>query len=185
MLNPRNITFGITTLIWFALDQASKIWVTNNIPYPPRVGDNIVVIPDWFEITHARNTGAAFSMAEGQMTLFIVFTLIAFVVIGSVLYTLKPQARFMPFVLGLLCAGALGNFVDRLRLGYVVDMIKNSVPLEGPRAWLIDQFGTAVWPIYNIADSVLLVGVALFLVHFLVFGDEQEEDEPLPDIEQL
>jgi signal peptidase II len=89
----------------------------------------------------------------------------------------------VPFTLGMILAGALGNGIDRLRLGYVVDFFKAYAGEEPLRSWFIDRWGTNVWPIFNVADSMLLVGVALFALRFLTQreGEIADDEEPEAD----
>lgn len=159
---------------WLALDQASKAWVVANLT----VGrDEIQIIPGFFSLVHAQNTGAAFSSLDGQWGLFMVFTAVATVIVLDLLRRLRTDALFMAGILGMILSGAWGNGIDRVRQRHVTDFLRVYTDMERPKAWLVENFGTNTWPIFNIADSVLLVGVALFLVHYL-FLEEAEEAEP-------
>ena len=179
-MSPRNTVFVTTLLLGIAFDQATKIWVHANLE--PLV-DEIPIVSDWFSIVHARNTGAAFSTMEGQLGLFLVFTVIAIVVVLDLVRRLDPLSRFIPLSLGMILAGAVGNGLDRLRLGYVVDFFKVFAGRDPLRSWFVDRFGTNVWPIFNIADSMLLVGVALFVLYWAVLRDtEVPDDESAPEI---
>ena len=178
-MNGRNLAFGLTALLGLLADQATKRWVVANLE--PGV-DEITLIPQFMSIVHAQNTGAAFSTMEGQMILFLVFTLVAVVVVLDMVRRQPATERFVPFTLGLIFAGAVGNGLDRLLQGHVTDMIKNFAGFEPARSWFIAQVGTNVWPIYNIADSLLLIGVAAFGLHFLFQGEREpvaDEDEAL------
>jgi signal peptidase II len=179
-MNPRNLWFVGTLLAGILADQASKVWVAENIAYGV---DEISIVPGWFSLVHARNTGAAFSTMEGQLVLFLVFTAIALVVIVDLARRQEAHTRFVPFTLGMILAGALGNGIDRLRLGYVVDFFKAYAGEEPLRSWFIDRWGTNVWPIFNVADSMLLVGVALFALRFLTQreGEIADDEEPEAD----
>lgn len=162
---------------WLAVDQASKLWVVQNL----RVGvDEIPVVPGFLSVVHAQNHGAAFSSLEGQWGVFMVFLAVALVVILDLLRRLRPDALFMAGILGMILSGALGNGIDRMRQRYVTDFIRVYTDLERPKAWLVENFGTNTWPIFNVADSVLLVGVALFLVHYLFLEESEEADGDEP-----
>lgn len=179
-MNPRNMVFVTTLLLGIAADQATKIWVHRNLE--PLV-DEIPIIPGWFSIVHAHNTGAAFSTMEGQLGLFLVFTVIAVVVVLDLVRRLDPASRFIPLSLGMILSGAVGNGLDRLRLGYVIDFLKVFGGHEPLRSRLVERFGTNVWPIFNVADSALLVGVALFVMYWAVLRDtEVPDDESTPEI---
>lgn len=174
-MSPRNVLFGITLLVGLALDQSTKLWVSHNLPLG---GDDLSIIPDWFSLVQARNTGAAFSTMEGQMGVFHVFTVVCVAVVLGLLRSIEKDARFVPFTLGMILSGALGNWFDRLRLGYVVDFLKVYVGSYEPwKGWLIDRFHTNVWPIFNVADSMLLIGVALFLVYYSRLGESAADEE--------
>jgi signal peptidase II len=163
------------------IDQASKFWVVANL----RVGlDEIPVIPGFLSVVHAQNHGAAFSSLEGQWGLFMVFTAIATVVVLDLVRRLRPDALFMAGVLGMILSGALGNGLDRFRQRYVTDFIRVYTDLERPKEWLIENFGTNTWPIFNVADSVLLVGVSMFLVHYLFLEESDEAGEPVRAAEE-
>lgn len=176
-MNPRNVVFATTLLLGLAADQASKVWVAANLEL---LVDEIPIVPGWFSIVHAQNTGAAFSTMEGQLGLFLVFTLIAVVVILDLVRRLPAESRFIPLSLGLILSGAVGNGLDRLRLGYVIDFLKAYGGHEPLRSQLIERFGTNVWPIFNIADSMLLVGVALFVAYWVMLRDTEVADDEAP-----
>lgn len=169
--------FPVFFLAFFGLlaaDQLTKAWTIWTFPQP-YVGE-IQIIDGWLSLTHAQNFGAAFSSLEGQWGLFMVFTVVATVIVLDLLRRLRHDATFMAFVLAMILSGAIGNGLDRLRLGHVTDMIRVYTEYPPLKSWLMERFGTATWPIFNVADSVLLVGIALFLVHYL-FLEERESSE--------
>jgi signal peptidase II len=172
-MKPRDVVFASTLAIGIGLDQITKAWVEANLE--PMV-DEIEIIPGWFSIVHAQNTGAAFSTMEGQLTLFLAFTAVAIVVVAYLVRMQPERARAMPFILGMILSGAVGNGIDRLRQGYVTDFAKAFAGHEPLRSWTIDRFGTNVWPIFNVADSLLLVGVSLFGLYWLMLRDEDVAD---------
>lgn len=179
VMNKKLVVFTSVLVGGVLIDQISKWWVVSNLT----VGiDEIGILPGFLSVVHAQNHGAAFSSFEGQWGLFMVFTAVATVVVLDLVRRLRPDAAFMAAVLGLILSGAIGNAIDRIRMGYVTDFIRVYTDLEGPKAWLIQNFGTNTWPIFNIADSVLLIGVTLFLVHYL-FLEESEEVDEVDDVE--
>ncbi len=137
-------------LVVLTVDQISKSWVQNHFGacvYAP----SQTVIPNWLSLTYACNNGAAFGIMANQTLLFV---LIAVVVAGIVI----AYARFLPtgrlllkISLGLQLGGAIGNIVDRIRQGYVVDFI-----------------AVKSFPVFNLADSCIVVGVCL-LACYLIF----------------
>jgi signal peptidase II len=143
--------FWALSLLVAVADQVTKEIVYRNIPfetfYPP---DRIEVIPGFFNIVHVGNTGAAWGMLAGAsfwLGLVAVVTLVAiFVLRRAIGLALPPvQAAF-----GLLCGGIVGNMVDRLIHGHVVD-------------FLDFRIGSYIWPTFNLADCGIVCGVALYL----------------------
>ena len=195
--------FFVTFFVSLILDQVSKIWIESYFKCPeipslrqairqnklPDVAE-IPIIDGWFSFSfsHAHNQGAAFGIMQGQMFIFAIFTIIAVVWIAHSVRTLPKDAKSETFALSLILSGAIGNAIDRTRLGYVVDFLR--VYTEDPKIseWLIDNFNTAEWPSFNIADSAIVVGMIWFLVHsmFLVEDNvEPDEDLEAADTEDL
>lgn len=112
------------------------------------LGDSIPVIPGVFHLTYVMNAGAAFGMLQNQRTFFLVVSVVAVAVILYFAWQLRQPWGFLPLALGLQLGGALGNFIDRLRYGQVVDF-----------------FDFRVWPVFNVADSAISVGVGLLILH--------------------
>ena len=130
------------------LDQLTKSWVTSSF----QLGDSLT-ITSFFNLVLAYNTGAAFSFlaqAGGwQRMFFVVIAAIASIVIIWILR--KPQNHpLLNVALALILGGAIGNVIDRIRLGYVVDFIQ------------IHAAGY-YWPAFNIADSAITIGAALLI----------------------
>jgi signal peptidase II len=153
-MNPKAIdsksrVLLITLLCTVLADLASKFWVGEHIV----PGDRVPVIADFFFLTHVRNAGAAFGiLADAQQEIrAIVFALVsiaAILVIGSFFRKLAPGDRFSALALGLVLGGAVGNFVDRILRGEVIDFLHL-------RLW-----GGYVWPEFNLADVFIVLGVA-------------------------
>jgi len=143
------------------IDQITKFLTVQNIP----LGDSMEIIPGIFSLTYIQNTGAAWSILEGQMWFFYIITLI---VVVMLIYFLHKEAKDEPLfalAISFILGGALGNFVDRLHLQYVIDMF---------------QLDFISFPIFNIADSALTVGVIIMLLYVLkdeFFNKNKEEEE--------
>ena len=135
----------------FALDQLTKWIVEQNI----RRGSWYVIIDGIFNLRHDRNSGAAFGIMPGQNALLIVITIVA---IGFIFFYYRQFQTnlWMRIALGFLLGGALGNFVDRLRLGEVVDFIQIGIQKAG--LW---------WPTFNVADICICVGAGMLIIHLL------------------
>lgn len=143
-------------LLWlglgvFAADQLSKLAVSAAIPFGAySEPEAISVIPGFFNIIHVGNTGAAWSLFAGRSLWLALIATITLLAIYVWRRTLLLHVRLVQVAFGLLCGGILGNLVDRLRHGYVTDFIDL-------------HFGSYVYPTFNVADSGICVGVALYL----------------------
>ena len=137
--------YFIIALLVIGLDQLTKWFIINNMD----LGESITVIEDFLFITSHRNTGAAWGILEGQMWFFYIIT---------VIYYMKKatnEGLLFKLSLAMMLAGAIGNFIDRVLRKEVVDFI-HTYP-----------FGYN-FPIFNIADSSLVVGVGLLLIYMLI-----------------
>lgn len=141
--------YYIFAAVIIGIDQWTKYLTVTHIP----LHDVVEVIPGVLSWMYLQNSGAAWSILEGQMWFFYLITL---VVVGIIIYYLQKygkNSRLLSIALAFILAGAVGNFIDRLRIEYVVDMIR----LE-----FID------FPIFNVADMSLSIGVALMLLYVVL-----------------
>lgn len=137
--------------VLLGVDLYSKAWIETNL----RLGEIIPVISNFFEITYLRNTGAAWSMFDASWMRPIFLLISAGVTLVGFYYFIKERDTLLLWGIGLILSGNLGNFYDRLTLGYVRDMLSFNI------------FGYD-FPVFNVADSCLVVGVGvLFLYMFL------------------
>lgn len=142
-----------------AADQLSKLWILNNIA----LYDHIPAIPGLFRLTYVQNTGAAFSMFEGKQTMFLViFAAFTFLVVWDLWKKKMPFTVFERWCVAAIYAGGVGNLIDRLRFGYVVDMIETEF---------------IRFPVFNVADSFITCGCILLLVHLFFFNKDFWKDE--------
>ena len=165
----RRAIFWSATLIVLALDQLFKIWVRANF----QIGETQPVIEGWLRWTHSLNTGAAWSMLAGQRWLLVLISVgvSAFILMMAHEFSREPVRRTLPLIgLGLIFGGALGNLIDRILHGVVTDMIDLDTPIEFLRTF----------PIFNLADSALTVGVILLAIYFL-FNREEALDPKIQD----
>lgn len=139
------------------LDQLTKWLVVQYM----EIGQTVPIIEDLFYLTSHRNAGAAFGILQNQRLFFIVVTSVVVVFLVYYLVKLKNQKRLLSFSLALILGGALGNLIDRLFLGAVVDFFDVKIPLG---------LFTYDFPIFNIADSALVIGVGLMLIDTLRDG---------------
>ena len=149
MLKKIAIYLAVICLLVF-LDQFSKYLVVTNIGLHLK----IEIIPGLFELTNVRNTGMGFSLLEGALNLFYFITPLAVALLVYLLYKDRHTLWYNQLSFLLMIAGALGNFIDRLRLGYVVDFLS------------FDIFSYR-FPVFNLADTFLTIGVAIFLLCYV------------------
>jgi signal peptidase II len=149
---PKHKLFVLAFLLSLVLDQGSKIWARAELK--PKLPSVVTVVPGYFDLEYAENTGSAFSFLRGRPEarwLLTGFGIIALGVIGVFLQKAEPHQRRMAFMLGLLAGGAIGNLIDRAWFGYVTDFV----------LWKV---GTHRWPNFNVADAALLVGIGGLLL---------------------
>ncbi|MGL4382239.1 MAG: signal peptidase II [Bacilli bacterium] len=144
----------ILTSLFVALDQLTKFLVVKNMD----LYQEIKIINNFFSLYYIRNDGAAFSFLKGASWLFYIVTIIALWYIRQ-LFKEKPS-KYTVFALTLILAGTIGNFIDRLRFQEVIDFLSFTF------------FGYS-FATFNIADSLLTVGVILF-IYDLLFNKEKE-----------
>ncbi len=127
------------------LDQLTKLMILNKM----EVHQSVPVIENIFHITYIQNRGMAFGKMQDQRLFFIIVTVL--VVGGIILYSIKNKDEVVgvfKMSLTFICAGAIGNFIDRVRLSYVVDF-----------------FDFRIWPVFNIADIFIVAGTALLCIY--------------------
>lgn len=143
--------FGIslaTAAVVFVLDQVTKALASSHLPQFP--DQSIPLVGDALRLTYVMNRGAAFGVLQDQNTFFIVVSgVVIAVIVGSYRYS-PVRSPLLNLALGLQLGGALGNLLDRLRLGYVVDFLDVSI-----------------WPVFNLADSAIVIGVAMLAYRLL------------------
>ena len=146
---PPRWPFGLA-LLAVLLDQWTKAWAVDRLMDPP---DVIQVIPGIFHFSYAENTGAAFSLLQNQTRLLSVFSLLVFGLMIVFREHLFDRRRLEQVAFGLLMGGIIGNLLDRMRLGYVVDFVH----------WHWAERNLH-WPVFNVADSVICIGVGLYVL---------------------
>lgn len=152
--------YYLIAFIAFLIDQGTKYIIATKM----QVHEQISVIGDFFIINSHRNRGAAFGILENQRWFFIVVTVVVVIAIVWYLQKIKNSThKLLPVALSLVLGGAIGNFLDRALNGEVVD-------------FLMFTFGTYTFPIFNIADSCIVVGVGLIILDsFLDMGRQKKK----------
>jgi signal peptidase II len=161
-----------TALVVFGLDQLTKWWIVTNIPE----GGRISVIDGIAQLRYTHNTGAAFGLFRDASGILSIISPIVIAGIVIAFVRLGHPSRLATFAAGLIVGGALGNLADRLRLGHVVDFID----VYGPH---LDIGGTIyTFPVFNVGDSGITVGVILILAT-LLFGKDEQSPQPQPALD--
>ena len=131
-------------------DQALKIWAEQVL----KLGASVAVIPGFFYLTRVHNTGVAFGMAQGNNLLTGLLAVAILVLAGGLARGWDWNRRFVQLVSAMVAGGAVGNLIDRARLGYVLDFFDFHY-----RGWS--------WPAFNIADAGISLGVGLLVVSWV------------------
>ena len=149
----------ILTLVFLIIDVVSKLVVSNLMD----VNDSLMIIKDFFYITYVRNTGAAWSIFAGETLGLVVVSLIIISLIVYYILKNKPKTTIEKIGYSMVLGGAIGNLIDRIVYGYVIDFFD------------IYIFGYD-YPIFNLADSFILVGVVLLMIHTWRWKDGNESN---------
>jgi signal peptidase II len=188
MNNPRrtfNQTLGAAATLWlhagiFVLvilfDQVTKYWARVRYSLPSGEPDYYLsthVIGEWLQFRLVYNYGAAFgTRPQGILpfmnptTFFLVMTVVAMACLGFYYYKLGPKEKSARFGVLLILAGALGNLIDRMSMHKVTDFIDAGIPGFSPR-----------WPVFNIADSSVFIGILLMLIPPFFSGKKETPAE--------
>lgn len=146
---------GITVLL-VVLDQVSK-YLVRLLMVP---GETIPVVPHIFHLTYVQNPGAAFGILAHRTNFFIIITLAVIVFILLFFRRISPEQKLLKTALSLQLGGALGNLIDRVIMGHVTDF-----------------FDFRIWPVFNIADMAVVLGVGLLCWEILKSSPEKENQE--------
>lgn len=172
----------VTALIMFGFDQWTKQMVIDAMPIMVDVANKTFSSHEsykflsWLWFTHVVNFGAAFSTFYGKKYLLMTFA--AVIATGLIIYERRSnheRTKVLSFSMGFLLAGAFGNLFDRVRLGYVTDFLD-----------FRNGAGQNVWPIFNIADVSINIGIVLLVIYYLFQEgkvnkiDDDMEDEEIP-----
>ena len=156
------VPVGIAALV-VIIDQLTKLWILSNFV----LYEHQNIIPGFFDLVYVTNTGAAFGFLAGskswlRQVFFVGVSTVALAVIVYAYGHLKKQGRIFVYSLGLIGGGAIGNLIDRLRFGSVVD-------------FLDFYLGSHHWPAFNVADSAITLGVGLFMLGMLMQHMEENK----------
>jgi len=144
----------ITCLLVLSLDQYTKYTVQKDLPLHRRVE----VIPGFFNLTHVRNTGGAFGIFGGRRGGMVFFVSVSILAVGTLLFLLRKigeNEKNLALSFSLVLAGAIGNLIDRLLYGEVIDFLEF-------------YHSSFYWPAFNIADSAICIGIGLMAIEMLI-----------------
>jgi signal peptidase II len=160
----RNLLLASLTGTVIVLDQITKLYIMQTM----RLHESISIIPNLFSLTYIRNPGAAFGLLAGssnafRMVFFGLTSIFALVLLGTILIRMPERDWLGRLSVAGILGGAVGNLIDRLRFGEVIDFL--DVYVESYH-----------WPAFNVADSAITVGVLFLIVHFAF---EKKDAPPL------
>ena len=143
----------IVALATLFLDQASKTAVSRNIPFPtfPGSPEAVPVLKNFFYIIHVGNTGAAWSLFTGKSVFLAILAIAMLSLIYLFRQSLALYKRSSQFTFGLLCGGIVGNLLDRLLHGHVIDFLDFHI-------------GSYIYPTFNVADCAICIGAVLYFI---------------------
>jgi len=158
MTRRYSVVLGLAALV-VAVDQWSKFFIRRTVD----LYESIVVVPSFFQITHTRNSGGAFSLFAGaddavRVPFFLAVSLVAIVALLYFVRSVEPRRWSLLVALGGILGGAVGNLIDRMLSGQVTD-------------FLDVHWHDYHWPVFNVADSCITVGVLVLLAHSFLTKD--------------
>ena len=156
---PR-LLFWTLTIGLIVLDQITKAMVRRSLS----PAESIELIRDVLYLTYVRNTGAAFGLMPGGRSLFIGTSILVLVGIGVYRWRRRPDAAWLVVALALATAGAAGNLIDRAIVGRVTDFV---------------DFSLIHFPVFNVADTAIVIGVGMLIV-WVLFGPEPGDETAAP-----
>ncbi len=146
-LSINSILLWMVAVLTIIADQGSKVFVAKRM----ELGQSIPVLGNFFRITFIRNAGGAFGIFLGGGWFYLLASILAIILIFFYLRKMSAGYLWSRISLALILGGALGNLIDRVRYGMVIDFLDFGI-------------GRLRWPVFNLADAAVTVGVAVFLV---------------------
>ena len=153
-MKTRYTLFAVIAVVGLIIDQITKVYIDRSM----RLYDSIQVFENFFHVTYLRNKGAAFSFlsnASWRLPFFITVSIIASLVILVAFRKLRDDQKLAQVSLAMIFSGAVGNLIDRVRLGEVIDFLDVH--------WYRHH-----WPAFNVADSLICVGVVLLAIDMML-----------------
>lgn len=165
-----DLILAVVAFIVVVVDQVTKHWVVSyfagSIARPP-----VQVVSGYLDFEFLKNTGAAFSTFDGRPWLLTLFIVLALLVVGYLYWrTRDTGSLLLKTGFGLVIGGAIGNLIDRFTRAYVVDFVHFQIPGAAGHAPTFD------WPVFNVADSAISVGVVLLVCALWFSGSSATDD---------
>ncbi len=166
----RYFLLSLVTAAVVLVDQLTKIEVMQSM----QLHESIPIIPNFFNLTYIRNPGAAFGLLAGSSSafrlVFFAFTsLLALGLLGTILMRMPESDWIGQYSIAGILGGAIGNLLDRVRYGEVIDFL--------------DFYVNAYhWPAFNVADAAITVGVVFLVLHYML--EKKPDEEPWPEQER-
>lgn len=166
---PRHLRFFLPTfVIALLIDKVTKLWIVDRFAY----GERMTIIDGFFNLTHVRNPGGAFSFLatlpeDARQVFFLGTGVVAIVLLGVFLWKLENDQWLSAMAIGAVLGGAIGNLTDRLVYGEVIDFLDFRL------------IGGYIWPTFNMADCWIVVGVGILMIE--MFFEEEEIEPPTDD----
>lgn len=149
------ILYGILTVLIIAVDQIIKHIVSNKLSY----GEVIAIVPNVLSVTYVENRGAAFGILQNKQTFFIIIGILIVLIFGYIIIAKKINNKIFLSSAALIVGGGIGNLIDRIIHGYVIDYLQLSF----------------FSPVCNLADYCITIGTALLIIYLLFYADKVRE----------
>ena len=161
----KNTWHNVIPLICVALPILILDWGTKRLVqiHITLATESITIIPGFFNLRHDRNSGAAFGVLAGHRFLLILITVAALIFIFAYYFRFR-ESRWMQVSLGFLLGGAVGNFIDRIFLGEVIDFLQFGIVSQG-----------LFWPTFNVADISVCIGAGMLIVYLFQHRNQHQE----------
>lgn len=147
--------FYLVSLVVIFIDQLSKWAIVNYM----KLYESIPIIDGWLHITSSRNRGAAFGILQNQRWFFVLLTSVVVIFLIYYIYRVYKQHKLYSLALSMVLGGAIGNFIDRVAIGEVVDFIDVRI---------------INFAIFNLADSAIVIGVGLIILDMIISKDSDK-----------
>jgi signal peptidase II len=173
--------FLIITVLVILADQLSKTLAIYLLP----PAESIPVLDDFFRLTLILNPGGVFGSKLGSQNFYTLVSILAIVVILWFIFKTRAKENNLMIGLCLVVGGAVGNLIDRFRFGEVVDFLdfdffNINLPSKDVLFFRIPGFSIDRWPVFNLADSFVLIGMILVIIHLLFFKESSATDRKVP-----